>query len=145
MIDDKQAAELNAKGIPGDKAYSMRILQHDTVHMAYLAIFASRYVNGVAQLHTEILKTDVLKDWYDLYPDRFQNKTNGITQRRWLALCNPELSALQGLGHRPVPAQAAGEVRGRQGGPQAFPRYQTGQARAPRQVYQAPGTRAHRP
>lgn len=94
MIDDKQAAELNAKGIPGDKAYSMRILQHDTVHMAYLAIFASRYVNGVAQLHTEILKTDVLKDWYDLYPDRFQNKTNGITQRRWLALCNPELSAL---------------------------------------------------
>ena len=94
MIDGKQAAELNAKGIPGDKAYSMHILQHDTVHMAYLAIFASRYVNGVAQLHTEILKTDVLKDWYDLYPDRFQNKTNGITQRRWLALCNPELSAL---------------------------------------------------
>jgi len=94
MIDGKQAAELNAKGVPGDKAYSMRILQHDTVHMAYLAIFASRYVNGVAQLHTEILKTDVLKDWYDLYPDRFQNKTNGITQRRWLALCNPELSAL---------------------------------------------------
>ena len=94
MIDGKQAAELNAKGVPGDKAYSMRILQHDTVHMAYLAIFASRYVNGVAQLHTEILKTDVLKDWYDLYPDRFQNKTNGITQRRWLALCNPELGAL---------------------------------------------------
>ena len=94
MIDGKQAAELNAKGVPSDKAYSMRILQHDTVHMAYLAIFASRYVNGVAQLHTEILKTDVLKDWYDLYPDRFQNKTNGITQRRWLALCNPELGAL---------------------------------------------------
>ncbi len=94
MIDGKQATELNAKGVPGDKAYSMRILQHDTVHMAYLAIFASRYVNGVAQLHTEILKTDVLKDWYDLYPDRFQNKTNGITQRRWLALCNPELGAL---------------------------------------------------
>ncbi len=94
MIDQKQAAELSAKGVPGDKAYSMRILQHDTVHMAYLAIFASRYVNGVAQLHTEILKTDVLKDWYALYPERFQNKTNGITQRRWLALCNPELSAL---------------------------------------------------
>ena len=94
MIDEKQGAELSAKGVPGDKAYSMRILQHDTVHMAYLAIFASRYVNGVAQLHTEILKNDVLKDWYALYPDRFQNKTNGITQRRWLALCNPELSAL---------------------------------------------------
>ncbi len=94
MIDEKQAQELNARGVPGDKAYSMRILQHDTVHMAYLAIFASRYVNGVARLHTEILKNDALKDWYQLYPDRFQNKTNGITQRRWLALCNPELSAL---------------------------------------------------
>ncbi len=94
MIDEKLAQELNERGVPGDKAYSMRILQHDTVHMAYLAIFASRYVNGVARLHTEILKTDALKDWYQLYPERFQNKTNGITQRRWLALCNPELSGL---------------------------------------------------
>ena len=94
MIDEKLAQELNERGMPGDKAYSMRILQHDTVHMAYLAIFASRYVNGVARLHTEILKTDALKDWYQLYPERFQNKTNGITQRRWLALCNPELSGL---------------------------------------------------
>ena len=72
----------------------MRIIQHETVHMAFMAIFASRYVNGVAQLHTEILKNDVLKDWYAIYPERFQNKTNGITQRRWLALCNPELSGL---------------------------------------------------
>ncbi|RKJ78771.1 glycogen/starch/alpha-glucan family phosphorylase [Butyricicoccus sp. 1XD8-22] len=94
MIDEKLAKELSERGVPGDKAYSMRILQHDTVHMAYLAIFASRYVNGVARLHTEILKTDALKDWYQLYPERFQNKTNGITQRRWLALCNPELSGL---------------------------------------------------
>ncbi len=94
IIDEKLAQELNERGMPGDKAYSMRILQHDTVHMAYLAIFASRYVNGVARLHTEILKTDALKDWYQLYPERFQNKTNGITQRRWLALCNPELSGL---------------------------------------------------
>ena len=94
IIDEKLAQELNERGVPGDKAYSMRILQHDTVHMAYLAIFASRYVNGVARLHTEILKTDALKDWYQLYPERFQNKTNGITQRRWLALCNPELSGL---------------------------------------------------
>ena len=94
MIDEKLAQELNERGMPGDKGYSMRILQHDTVHMAYLAIFASRYVNGVARLHTEILKTDALKDWYQLYPERFQNKTNGITQRRWLALCNPELSGL---------------------------------------------------
>ena len=62
--------------------------------MARLATYASTYVNGVAELHTEILKADVLKEWYQVYPERFQNKTNGITQRRWLGLCNPELSAL---------------------------------------------------
>ncbi|MGL6121187.1 MAG: glycogen/starch/alpha-glucan family phosphorylase, partial [Fusobacteriaceae bacterium] len=50
--------------------------------------------NGVAAIHTEILKNEELKDWYELYPKRFQNKTNGITQRRWLLLSNPELSEL---------------------------------------------------
>ena len=64
------------------------------VRMANLAVYCSSYVNGVAQIHTEILKAETLKDWYELYPERFQNKTNGITQRRWLALCNEELSAL---------------------------------------------------
>lgn len=93
-LDQYLGGELHQKGIAGDKEYSMRILQHGTVHMAYMAIYCSRYVNGVAQLHTEILKNDVLRDWYQIYPERFQNKTNGITQRRWLALCNPGLSAL---------------------------------------------------
>jgi starch phosphorylase len=60
--------------------------------MARLAIFASHSTNGVAKLHTEILKNDALKEWYELYPERFNNKTNGITQRRWLALANMELS-----------------------------------------------------
>ena len=64
------------------------------VRMANLAVYASSYVNGVAEIHTEILKADTLKEWYGLYPERFRNKTNGITQRRWLALCNQELSAL---------------------------------------------------
>lgn len=64
------------------------------VKMADMAVYMSSYTNGVAQIHTEILKSDTLKDWYGLYPERFQNKTNGITQRRWLALCNEELSAL---------------------------------------------------
>ncbi|MBR1393970.1 MAG: glycogen/starch/alpha-glucan phosphorylase [Ruminococcus sp.] len=64
------------------------------VRMANLACYCSSYINGVAQIHTEILKADTLKEWYELYPERFQNKTNGITQRRWLALCNEELSAL---------------------------------------------------
>ncbi|MBE5803135.1 MAG: glycogen/starch/alpha-glucan phosphorylase [Clostridiales bacterium] len=64
------------------------------VHMAQLALYASHTINGVAAIHTEILKDDVFADWYALYPERFQNKTNGVTQRRWLGLCNPELSAL---------------------------------------------------
>ena len=94
MLDQYLGGELHQKGISGDKEYSMHILQHGTVHMAYMAIYCSRYVNGVAQIHTEILKNDVLRDWYQIYPEKFQNKTNGITQRRWLALCNPELSDL---------------------------------------------------
>jgi glycogen phosphorylase len=68
------------------------ILDHDTIHMARLAIFASHSTNGVAKLHTDILKNDALKEWYELYSERFNNKTNGITQRRWLALANMELS-----------------------------------------------------
>jgi starch phosphorylase len=68
------------------------IIDNDTIHMARLAIFASHSTNGVAKLHTEILKNDALKEWYELYPERFNNKTNGITQRRWLALSNMELA-----------------------------------------------------
>lgn len=93
-IDSRQAVELCRKKIDPEIASSMRIIQNKTVHMAYLAVYASSYVNGVAEIHTEILKKDVLKDWYKIYPERFQNKTNGITQRRWLKLCNPELSDL---------------------------------------------------
>ena len=93
-LDQYLGGELAMLGVPGDKQYGMRIIQHGTVHMAHLAIFASHSINGVAQIHSDILKNDVLHDWYNIYPDRFQNKTNGITQRRWLALCNPELSDL---------------------------------------------------
>ena len=70
------------------------IILDGRVHMAELAVYATHATNGVAALHTEILKNDVFAEWYQLFPDRFQNKTNGITQRRWLGLCNPELSAL---------------------------------------------------
>ena len=68
------------------------ILDDGLIHMARLAIYASHSTNGVAKLHTEILKNDALHEWYELYPERFNNKTNGITQRRWLALANMELS-----------------------------------------------------
>lgn len=64
------------------------------VRMAWLAIYGSRSVNGVAALHTEILKKDTLKEWYALTPEKFSNKTNGVTPRRWLRMCNPELSEL---------------------------------------------------
>ena len=64
------------------------------VRMAYLAIVASHTVNGVAAIHSEIIKTTIFKDFADLWPERFQNKTNGVTPRRWLAFCNPPLRDL---------------------------------------------------
>ena len=70
------------------------ILSDRRVHMARLALFGAHAVNGVAAIHTELLKTRVLPDWYRLFPTHFHNITNGITQRRWLALANPELAAI---------------------------------------------------
>lgn len=71
-----------------------RIIKNGRVHMAHLAIIGSHSINGVAALHTQLLETDVLKDFYELYPKRFNNKTNGIVLRRWLQIANPELSDL---------------------------------------------------
>ncbi len=64
------------------------------VRMAYLAVVASFSVNGVAALHTELLKSSVLRDFYEVFPEKFNNKTNGVTPRRWLKVCNPGLSKL---------------------------------------------------
>lgn len=64
------------------------------VNMAYLAVVGSSAVNGVAAIHSEIVKDSLLNDFYQVFPEKFQNKTNGVTPRRWLAWCNPELSAL---------------------------------------------------
>ena len=75
-----------------DKIRNMAIIYDGQVRMAYLAIVGSHSVNGVAALHTEILKKDVLKDFYELMPEKFNNKTNGITQRRFLLHGNPELA-----------------------------------------------------
>ena len=77
----------------------MSLIEEDdekSIRMANLAIVGSHSVNGVAALHTRILQEEVFKDFYDLWPERFSNKTNGITQRRWLRLCNPRLSHLIG-------------------------------------------------
>ncbi len=94
LIANKCQEELMARGVPNEVRAKMRIIDGNVIHMARLATYAGTYVNGVAKLHTEILKRDLLKEWYQLYPERFLNKTNGITQRRWLGLCNPELSDL---------------------------------------------------
>ena len=70
------------------------IVKDNVAHMANLSIYVGSYINGVAEIHSQILKDDVFKDWYHAFPQRFQNKTNGITPRRWLGLCNPELTEM---------------------------------------------------
>ncbi|GGM19108.1 alpha-1,4 glucan phosphorylase [Paraliobacillus quinghaiensis] len=75
-----------------DKIPGMAIIAHDQIHMAHLAIVGSFSVNGVAKLHSDILKKQEMKNFYNLYPNRFNNKTNGITHRRWLLMSNPRLA-----------------------------------------------------
>ncbi|VDO84446.1 unnamed protein product [Soboliphyme baturini] len=62
------------------------------INMAYLCIVGAHVVNGVAAIHSEILRNQIFKDFYELWPEKFQNKTNGITPRRWLLLSNPSLA-----------------------------------------------------
>lgn len=88
-----------ARRWPGDNERQRRMSivgegDNPQIRMAYLAIVASYSVNGVAQLHSELLKKGLFKDFYELWPEKFNNKTNGVTQRRWLAGCNPELRKL---------------------------------------------------
>ena len=92
-IDRRFVEQIQAK-YPGnqEKIAKMAIIYNGQVRMAHLAIVAGYSVNGVARLHTEILEKQELKDFYEMFPEKFNNKTNGITQRRWLALCNPGLS-----------------------------------------------------
>ena len=82
---------------PGDAALLQRISiidQHDHIRMAYLALVASYSVNGVAALHSKLLSEGLFRDFYALWPHKFNNKTNGVTPRRWLAHANPALSKL---------------------------------------------------
>ena len=70
------------------------VIKDNTAHMANLSVYVGSYVNGVAEIHSQILKDDLFHDWYQVFPERFQNKTNGVTPRRWMGLCNPELTQL---------------------------------------------------
>ncbi|NLY20818.1 MAG: glycogen/starch/alpha-glucan phosphorylase [Tissierellia bacterium] len=92
IIDSFLIAELKSKKISEKEINDMKIVSNGLVRMANLGIYLSHTINGVAELHSEILKNDVMKVWYQYYPQKFQNKTNGITPRRWLQLCNPELT-----------------------------------------------------
>ncbi len=92
MLQKALRKELVKFSVAEENQEQYDIISGNLIHMARMAIFASHSTNGVAQIHTEILKNDALKEWYAIYPERFNNKTNGITQRRWLALCNQELS-----------------------------------------------------
>ena len=92
-IQAKLSRELRKAKVADPAPYAI-IDKARRVHMANLAVYGSSYTNGVAAIHSQILKDDVFKEWYALYPERFNNKTNGITQRRWLGLCNPELTEL---------------------------------------------------
>lgn len=98
--------EINAQFIaeisqrwPGDneKVRRMSLIQEGSepmIRMAYLAIVGSFSVNGVAELHSRLLREGLFRDFAELWPERFNNKTNGVTQRRWLAACNPDLAGL---------------------------------------------------
>ncbi len=97
-INARFMAEVSAHW-PGDneRMRKMSIIEegHDKqVRMAYLAIVGSFSVNGVAELHSKLLQEGLFKDFYDFWPKKFNNKTNGVTPRRWVAACNPELSEL---------------------------------------------------
>ena len=85
---------INKFKFDNEKVRRMAIIADGQIKMAYLAIVGSHSVNGVARLHTEILKKQELKDFYEIYKNKFNNKTNGITQRRWLMHCNPDLADL---------------------------------------------------
>ena len=82
---------LQSEGLDPNSFY---IIRDNVVHMANLAIYVAAHVNGVAEIHTNILKTQTFKNWYERYPEKFVNITNGITPRRWLLLNNPEMARL---------------------------------------------------
>jgi starch phosphorylase len=97
-INRRHLASVRAK-FPGDEERVRRLsLVNESdggfVRMAHLAALGSHAINGVAELHTELLKTNVLRDFYDLTPQKFSNKTNGVTPRRWMVLSNPRLTKL---------------------------------------------------
>ena len=93
-IDRRFRVDMSERGVDGATIDYMAPVSGNTVRMAWIACYASYSINGVAALHTEIIKRETLKEWYAIWPERFNNKTNGVTPRRWLKQCNPRLATL---------------------------------------------------
>lgn len=93
-IDRRFREEAAKRGFDQAKINYMAPVCDGLVHMAWIACYAAFSINGVAAIHSNIIKRDTLHDWADIWPEKFNNKTNGVTQRRWLRTCNPELSSL---------------------------------------------------
>ena len=93
-INRRFTIEMNENNVPNDQRYQMSIIKDGQIHMCNLAIYTCFSVNGVAALHTEILKSITFKDFYSYMPEKFNNKTNGVTHRRWLLYANPKLAEL---------------------------------------------------
>ncbi|WP_048713332.1 glycogen/starch/alpha-glucan phosphorylase [Trueperella pyogenes] len=93
-IDRRFRIDMSERGVDGATIDYMAPVSGNTVRMAWIACYASYSSNGVAALHTEIIKRETLKEWYAIWPERFNNKTNGVTPRRWLKQCNPRLATL---------------------------------------------------
>ncbi|MEO5303589.1 MULTISPECIES: glycogen/starch/alpha-glucan phosphorylase [unclassified Corynebacterium] len=93
-IDRRFREDMAQRGLDQGRIDYMAPVSDGHVHMAWIACYAAYSINGVAALHTEIIKADTLSEWYELWPEKFNNKTNGVTPRRWLRMCNPRLSDL---------------------------------------------------
>ena len=84
---------LSEKNVSDSARYQMQIIKDGQIHMTNMAIYTGFSVNGVAKIHTKILEEYTFKDFYELFPNKFNNKTNGVTHRRWLMYANPRLAA----------------------------------------------------
>ncbi|MDO5729216.1 MAG: glycogen/starch/alpha-glucan phosphorylase [Actinomycetaceae bacterium] len=93
-IDRRFRNEMADAGVEPSRIDYMAPVSGGMVHMAWIACYAAYSINGVAALHTEIIKRETLGEWHDLWPEKFNNKTNGVTPRRWLNQCNPRLAEL---------------------------------------------------
>ena len=93
-IDRRFREDMATRGLDQGRIDYMAPVSNGQVHMAWIACYAAYSINGVAALHTEIIKADTLSEWHELWPKKFNNKTNGVTPRRWLKMCNPRLAKL---------------------------------------------------